>query len=98
MNKSNFSVINSILAVVYMKLLIASIVNTQNSELLKSSNFGSNGNLSTGDQISIIIGLIGLLGAFVIYIMLVVTLFSHVPWIFNFGKKVKGIENILRRK
>jgi hypothetical protein len=30
--------------------------------------------------------------------MLGVNLVSNVPWMFNFGKKVVGTENILRRK
>lgn len=49
MYKSSDPILNVILAIVYMKLIIASVVNTQNSDLLVSSNFGPNGSLSGGD-------------------------------------------------
>lgn len=83
---------------IFLKILLGGIVNCQNDYLIEWSNFGPDGTLSAGDQISIIVGYLGLLIAFIIFGMLVVNLVSHVPWMFNFGKKVVGSENILRRK
>jgi hypothetical protein len=46
----------------------------------------------------VLVGNFALLGAVGLFVMLVVNLMSHVPWMFAFGKKVVGIENIFRRK
>ena len=90
--------INSVIALLFIKILMAGIVNSQNYDLLKASNFGPNGNLSVGDQFSMVFGIGCMICALVIFIMISVNLVTDVPWMFNFGKKVVGIENILRRQ
>lgn len=89
--------INAIIGMFYLKILMGGIVNTQNADLLQAKNFGPNGILSAGDQFSVIFGYCGLVGALIIFIMLTVNLMVHVPWMFDFGKKVIGTEFILTR-
>lgn len=83
---------------IFLKILLGGIVNNQNNHLLVWDNFGPNGILSTGDQISILVGNIGLWIALLIMLMICVNMVTEVKWCFGFGKKVVGIENILRRK
>ena len=81
-----------------MKILLGGYVNQENAYLLKWSNFGWEGSLSTGDQLSIIAGNIGLVLGFVIMLMITLNLVSNIGCMYNFGKKAVGIENLLRRK
>ena len=90
--------INTIIALLYIKILMAGIVNSQNYDLLKASNFGPNGYLSVGDQFSVVFGIACMIAALVLFVMISVNLTTDVPWMYNFGKKVVGIENILRRQ
>jgi hypothetical protein len=78
----------------YLKLLLSSFSNTQNSHMYEMKNFGTKGSLGVGDQINLIAGIGFLIVSFMLVVMLTVTLVSSVPWMFAFGKKVKGTENI----
>lgn len=82
----------------YLKMLLTSFTNSQNEWLLTSKNFGVNGNLSTYDQFNIVFGYILFIVCMVIFIMLNINLMGDVPWMYSFGKRVQGRENILRRK
>ena len=90
--------INAIIAMLFMNFFMAGILNTQNKDLMKWTNFGPNGMLALGDQINLILGWVLLLGSLCLFVLLIVTLVVEVPWMYNFGKKVMGTENILRRK
>jgi hypothetical protein len=82
----------------YMKILLGGITNTQNNALLEWKNFGSEGVLSSGDQFSIIFGNLCFLVALVLFTMIAISLVYTPSWMFMFGKKVQGVENLLRRK
>ena len=70
----------------------------ENNYLLEWKNFGPEGVLSAGDQISVIVGNLGLILALVLMCMISFNLVCDLKWMFNFGKKAVGIENLLRRK
>ena len=90
--------INAFIGMIFMKILIGGVVNTENSYLLEWKNFGPEGNLSVGDQISILIGIIGLMIGLLLLLMIAANLVMDLSWMFNFGKKAVGLENLLRRK
>lgn len=89
--------VNTFIGTVFMKMLLGGITNAQNNNLLKWNNFGPNGTLSLGDQVSIIFGNLCLVLALTIMVMISVNLVYTPPWMFQFGKKAQGVENILRR-
>jgi hypothetical protein len=98
MNSPITPTINCFVGMLFMKLLLAGIVNSQNNGLLVWGNFGPNGVLSAGDQWSIIIGNICLVIALILLTMMSVNLVYTPSWMFAFGKKAQGVENLLRRQ
>jgi len=89
---------NAVISMLFMNFFMAGILNTQNADLMKWSNFGPNGMLKVGDQINLLLGWVLLLGSLTLFVALIVNIVCHVPWMFNFGKKVVGTEYILKRK
>lgn len=89
---------NAFIGIILMKILLGGVTNAENSYLFEWKNFGADGNLSMGDQLSIIAGNLGLILGLVLLVMITLNLVCDIKWMFNFGKKAVGIENLLRRK
>jgi hypothetical protein len=87
-----------LITVIFIKILLGGIVNSENQYLVNTSNFGPDGALSIGDQASVVLGNVGLLLGLIIMAMIAVNLVCDVSWMYNFGKKANGIENLFRRK
>ena len=60
-----------------MKVMIGGMVNYENNYLITAENFGPEGNLSFSDQLSIILGYVGLLAACALYIMIAINMVSE---------------------
>ena len=91
-------IINSFIGMIFIKLLIGGYVNLEINYLIEWRNFGPSGSLSVGDQVSIIVGNVGIILAIVILCMICLNLICDIKWMFNFGKKLVGIENLFRRR